>query len=175
MPPTGGALLASNHQSFLDPPLVGTPLPRQVYYMARRSLFDVPGLGAYIRALKSFPVGRAGVDRGAMRQAVALMRGGQAVVLFPEGTRSPDGRVQPFRAGFALLAAQAGVPMVPVAIDGAFEAWPRQRRFPWLGRVRVAYGEPVPPLGAGKGERRQAAETVRRRVVALQEQLRHKE
>jgi 1-acyl-sn-glycerol-3-phosphate acyltransferase len=174
VPPAGGALLASNHQSFLDPVLVGTPLRRQVYYMARRSLFGVPGLGRYMRALKAFPVERVGVDRGAMRQAVALMRAGQAVVVFPEGTRSPDGQVQPFRAGFALLAAQAGVPTVPVGIDGAFEAWPRQRGFPWLGRVRVAYGEPVSPPGQGKGERREAAEEVRRRVLALQEQLREK-
>ncbi|MFW6163758.1 MAG: lysophospholipid acyltransferase family protein [Planctomycetota bacterium] len=172
VPPTGGALLASNHQSFLDPTLVGTPLGRQVYYMARRSLFEVPGLGAYLRSLKAFPVERGGVDRRALRQAVTLMRAGQALVVFPEGTRSPGGGVQRFRAGFALLAAQAGVPIVPVAIDGAFEAWPRHRAFPWFGRVRVAYGEALPPLGEGKDERRQAAAEVRRRVVALQEQLR---
>ncbi|MFC1806403.1 lysophospholipid acyltransferase family protein [Planctomycetota bacterium] len=175
VPPRGGVLLASNHQSFADPLIVGTPLPRQACYMARRTLFGVPLLRWVIRAVGAFPVDRGGVDRRAMRAAVDLMRLGEAVVVFPEGTRTPDGELKPFTAGFALLAAQARVPIVPVAIHGAFDAWPRQHRLPRPGRVHVAYAEPVGPPGRGKGACREVAEEVWRRVAALQEELKQKD
>ena len=174
VPRRGGVLLASNHQSFFDPPLVGIPLPRRSRYMARRSLFDVPVLGWLIAGIGAFPVARTGVDRDAMRMAVDVMRGGDSLVIFPEGTRTPDGEVKPFAGGFALLAARARVPIVPVAIHGAFEAWPRHRRLPRTGRVHVAYGEPVGPPGQGKGACREVADVVWRRVVALQEELKQK-
>ena len=175
VPRRGGVLLVSNHQSFFDPLLVGVPLPWGACYMARRTLFDVPGFGWCLWAVNAFPVERGGVDRRAMRTAEELLSRGGALVVFPEGTRTPDGQVKPFKAGFALIAARAGVPIVPVAISGAFEAWPRHRRLPRARRVHVAYGEPVPAPGAAKGACREAAEDVWRRVVALEEELRQKE
>jgi len=175
VPRRGGALVVCNHESFVDPLLVGAPLSRQMYYMARRTLFEVPGLGWLFRALKAFPVEREGVDRRAMRTAVALMRCGEALAVFPEGTRTSDGEVQRFRAGFTLLASQARVPIVPAAVYGAYAAWPRHRRLPRPGRVHVAYGERMAAPGAGGSERRAAAEEVRRRVMALREGLRAKD
>lgn len=175
VPARGGVLVASNHQSFADPPLVGAPVPRRAYYMARSSLFRVPGLGWLITQVNSFPVDRGGVDRRAMRTAVGLMRAGHVLVLFPEGTRTLDGEVQDFSAGFALLAARAGVPIVPAAVHGAFDVWPRHHKLPWPGRVHVAYGEPVAPPGTGKGACRETAELVRARVVALREMLKDKD
>ena len=174
VPRRGGALLASNHQSFLDPTVVGTPLPRRAYYMARRTLFDVPGLGRLIRAVNAFPVERGGVNRRAMRTAIELMSRGEGLVVFPEGTRTPDGEVKRFTSGFALLAARAGVPIVPVAIHGAYEAWPRHQRLPRPSPVHVAYGEPLAVAGSGKAAFREAAERVHARVVALQAELKRK-
>jgi len=175
VPRRGGALLASNHQSFLDPTLVGTPLRRQAYYMTRRTLFEVPVLGWLIRAVNGFPVDRGGVDRAAVRTAVDILARGHILVVFPEGTRTPDGEIKAFRPGFAMLASQAGVPIVPAAVHGAYEVWPRQQRLPRPGHVHVAYGAPVAPPGQGRDSRREAAELVRERIVALQEALVEKE
>jgi len=175
LPRHGGVLLASNHQSFLDPVVVGLGLPRQLHYLARRSLFDIPLFRRLIRAVNAFPIERGKADRGAIRAAIRVLSQGRALLLFPEGTRTWDGRVGPFRPGFAMVAARAGARIVPVAIDGAFEAWPRARRLPHAGRVRVAYGEPVAPPPAEKGACAAAAEEVRGRVLALREALRHRE
>jgi len=175
VPRRGGALLASNHQSFMDPTLVGTPLRRQAYYMTRRTLFDVPVLGWLIRAVNGFPVDRGGVDRAAVRTAVDILARGHILLVFPEGTRTPDGEIKAFRPGFTMLASQAGVPIVPAAVYGAYEAWPRQQVFPHPGHVHVAYGAPVPPPGPGRASRREAAALVQERIVALQEALREKE
>ena len=109
------------------------------------------------------------------RARLDILARGHILVVFPEGTRTPDGEIKAFRPGFALLASQAGVPIVPAAVHGAYEAWPRQHKLPRLGHVHVAYGAPVPPPGPGRASRREAAELVQERIVALQEALREKE
>lgn len=144
----GGLLIASNHQSFLDPVLVGTALDRPVSYLARRDLFDIPGLGALIGALGSHPVTREAVDAGAVRTVLRLLRSGEPVLVFPEGTRTPDGELGAFRTGPAAIAIRCGVPVVPVCIEGAYGCWPRTRRLPRPGRVAVAFGPYLEPHGA---------------------------
>jgi len=171
VPLRGGVVLAANHQSFLDPPAVGLPLPRQVCYLARKSLFRVRPVGWLLLAMHGVPVEREGGDATAVRTAVRLLRDGHGLVLFPEGTRTRDGAVGPFRPGFVVLASLARVPVVPVAIDGAFEAWPRERRLPRPGRLKVAYGEPLPPPTGGRVAREEFARLVRERVLALKEHL----
>ncbi len=131
VPREGGALLVSNHQSFLDPPAVGIALGRPVYYVARSSLFRVPLVGWFLRKQHGMPIERGKGDLGAIRAAVELVRRGALLVLFPEGTRTRDGSVGAFQPGFAMVASLARVPIVPAAIDGAFEAWPRSRRLPF--------------------------------------------
>jgi 1-acyl-sn-glycerol-3-phosphate acyltransferase len=175
VPERGGVLLAANHQSFLDPPAVGLALRRQVYYVARASLFRVPLLGWFLRKQHGVPIERDAADLSAIRMAIDLLRRGEGLVLFPEGTRTSDGSVGEFRPGFAIVAARARAPIVPVAIDGAFEAWPRGQRLPRSGRVRVAYGQPVEPLGSGKEACVATAREVHRRVVALLDGLRQRE
>jgi 1-acyl-sn-glycerol-3-phosphate acyltransferase len=172
VPRQGGVLLASNHQSFTDPAIVGTAVTRPLYFMARRSLFDVPIFGRLIRAVNAFPVERGSADLAAIRAAIGVLANGRVLVVFPEGTRTPDGSVKEFKPGFAMLAARARVPIVPVAIDGAFEAWPRHQPLPWFHRVRVAYGEPVAAPADERGACRAAAELVQQRVAALQQELR---
>lgn len=174
VPAQGGALLAANHASFLDPPLVGIGVPRQLHYMARKSLFRIPVFGRAIRAVKAVPVKRGAADLGSIRACIRVLRGGGALVVFPEGTRTYDGEIQPFKAGFAMMAARAGVPIVPVGVCGSYKVWPRHRALPRPGRVRVAYGTPLDPPERSKEACSEAAREVESHVRALYERLRRK-
>jgi 1-acyl-sn-glycerol-3-phosphate acyltransferase len=143
VPPTGAVLLASNHASLIDPPAVGAAVPRPLHFMAKAELFGVPLLGALIRRLNAHPVTREGGDAAALRLALGLLRDGQALLVFPEGTRTRDGRLGAGRAGVGMLAAQAGVPVVPVYVKGSAQALPRGATWPRPSRVTVAYGPPL--------------------------------
>lgn len=141
-PRKGGFLLCCNHTSHLDPPLVAACAPRQVAFLARDSLF-VGVFGRLIRFFGAFPLRREGVDTPAIRQGVRVMRAGLGLLVFPEGTRSTDGRLGPLKRGVALLAARAEVPIMPCYIHGSNRALPRGARFirPFHA-VRVLFGEP---------------------------------
>ncbi len=145
VPGDGGVLLASNHQSFLDPILVGMGLHREVHYMARETLFRNPMAGWLIRAVNAFPVKRHSADVGAIKKTLRLLESGEVVNLFGEGTRSRDGTIGEVQPGIIMLARKAGVPVVPVVIDGAFEAWPRDHKFCHCYPVRVMYGRAISP------------------------------
>lgn len=143
VPRRGALLLAPNHVSYADPVLVSIPVHRRIHYMAWAALFQGRLFGRLIRWLGAFPVRTEEMDRRAPREALRLLREGRAVLIFPEGGRSKDGRLQPFRPGAFRLALAAGAPVVPVTIDGAFEAWPMTRRFPRPGRVTITYHRPL--------------------------------
>jgi 1-acyl-sn-glycerol-3-phosphate acyltransferase len=143
LPETGGVLIAPNHQSFLDPVLVAVKLRRAVAFMAKSGLFKPWGFRWIIRQLHAFPVRQGKGDVAAMKQSIAVLQAGRALVVFPEGGRTPDGKIQPLAAGAGLLIKRAKVPVVPVAIDGAFKAWPIHRLLPRAGKVRVLYGAPM--------------------------------
>jgi len=147
----GGMLLVSNHQSFLDPVLVGMAMPQPLDFLARQSLFRFPGFRALIRGLGAHPLQRGRMDPAAMRTMLRLLRGGRWLLVFPEGTRTRDGTLGEFRPGSAELATRAEVPILPVCIQGAHRAWPRHQPLPRPARVAVAYGNPIPPEGR-KGE-----------------------
>jgi 1-acyl-sn-glycerol-3-phosphate acyltransferase len=138
----GGGLLLINHQSYLDPLLVGLPLSRPVSFLARDSLLRVPVLGPFLRATYVMPINREAAGTESLREAIRRMRHGFLVGLFPEGTRTPDGRLGDLKPGFVALVRRAGVPVYPVGIAGAFEAMPRSS--PWLRPkpIRVVFGEP---------------------------------
>lgn len=139
--PSGGALLLSNHQSFLDPLLIGVALDRPVSYLARDSLFSVPIVGTVLRKTYVMPIRRDAA--GSVREPIKRLKHGFYVGVFPEGTRTEDGSVGDFKPGFIALVRRSGVPIVPVGIAGAFESYPRTKRFPRPGRIRVVYGEPI--------------------------------
>jgi len=143
IPAGGPALLMSNHVSYLDPPAVGCLLPRRTHYMAKAELFDVPVFRQVLFGINAFPVRRGQADRAAFRRTLELLAAGEVVVLFPEGTRSPDGRLQPAESGAALLALRSRVPVVPVALVGPETVFPRGARFPRPGRIRVRFGRPL--------------------------------
>lgn len=142
VPRKGGVLLVSNHQSYFDPMLATMALPRQCSFMARDTLFCNNIFKAIIESLNAFPVKRGAADLRGIKEALRRLKDGYAVLLFPEGTRSASGAMGDIQPGVAMLAQRAGVPVVPVAIDGAYEIWPKGQKWPRRGRVRVKYGQP---------------------------------
>jgi 1-acyl-sn-glycerol-3-phosphate acyltransferase len=143
VPLTGGVILASNHASFLDPPLVGAGLKRDINYLARESLFRFPGIGALLRSWNSVPVDRDGGGAAGLREILNRLLAGGGIILFPEGTRTKDGKLQPARSGIGLTVIKSSVPVVPVRTFGTFEAFGRNHKFPRPVRVAVKYGEPM--------------------------------
>ena len=141
--PASGALLLVNHQSFLDPLLVGLPLQRPVSYLARDSLFRVPVVGWILRNTYVMPINREAASTASLREAIRRLQHGFYVGIFPEGTRTVDGSVGAFKPGFLALLRRTEVPVIPVGIAGAFEAMPRGTPFLWPGKVRVVFGEPL--------------------------------
>lgn len=173
VPKSGGALLASNHQSYLDPILVGAGLHRQMYIMARRSLFEHFFLFTWlIKSLNAFPVERDRGDIGAVRQALRHLAQGRLLLAFPEATRTHTGEVGALKRGLFVIAARADVPVVPTVIDGAFESWPRNRRMPRPGKITVAFGKPLLPRDFA-GDSDEMALACREALVSLQREARN--
>jgi 1-acyl-sn-glycerol-3-phosphate acyltransferase len=165
IPRDGPIIVAPNHQSFADPPLVTIPIRRPVYYMAWSRLFDVPGFGWFIRRLRAFPVQVELADARATREVVRLLQAGEAVMIFPEGERSRDGEVGHFKPGAFRLAVSQSVPVLPVTIAGAHESWPPGRTLPWPGRITITY-HPVAHADP-KLEPREAARELAARTRAM--------
>ena len=143
VPRQGRLLVAANHLSLLDPALIGAVMPRDLDYMAKTELFDIPGFGALIRRLNAHPVDRTGADSAALRLALRLLGAGRAVLVFPEGTRGTEGGLQPAQAGAGMLAALSGAPVVPAYIQGSGRALPRGAVMPRPVRVTVTFGAPI--------------------------------
>ena len=143
VPRTGAVILASNHASFIDPPLVGSALHRPINYLARDSLFRFPGIGALLRSWNSVPVDRDGGGAAGLKGILDRLLAGGGIVLFPEGTRTDDGRLQPARSGIGLVVVKSTAPVVPVRVFGTFEAFGRHRKFPRPHRIAVKFGQPM--------------------------------
>ena len=143
VPTDGGVLLLSNHQSNLDPVMVGVQLRRPVSFLAKSELFKPWGFRWLIRNLGAFPVRQGAGDVGAVRETIARLKEGRLLTVFPEGSRTHDGELMPLQTGFALIVRRAGVPIVPVAIEGTFAAWPRGQLLPRMAPVRVSFGRPL--------------------------------
>jgi len=175
VPATGPVLIVSNHVSVLDPPLVGGSAPRPLFFMAKEELFRIPLLGRLIRALNARPVRRDGSDMRALKAALALLREGRAILVFPEGTRGEEG--QPLREGkpgVGMLAVLSGAPVVPVYVSGSGYALPRGRALPRPGKVRVTFGPPLIFKAEGKTEGKRAGDEGRKEAYreAAQEMMR---
>jgi 1-acyl-sn-glycerol-3-phosphate acyltransferase len=143
VPLTGGVILASNHASFLDPPLVGAGLKRDINYLARESLFRFPGIGALLRSWNSVPVDRDGGGARGLKKILDRLLAGGGIILFPEGTRTRDGRLQPARSGIGLTVIKSTAPVVPVRVFGTYEAYGRHISIPRPHRIAVKYGAPM--------------------------------
>ena len=158
LPNEGGLLVLSSHQSHLDPLLLGLATERRLSSLARSSLFHFGPFGRVITALDAVPIDRATSTVKAMKTVISRLRGGAAVIIFPEGTRTTTGELGEMKSGFALLAKRAGVPIAPVAIVGAFECWPRFRLLPRPGRIRLEFGEVISATEVATLDERQLIE-----------------
>lgn len=145
IPPAGPVVIAPNHQTYADPPLVTIPVRRPVFYMAWNRLFDIPVFAWLIRRLRAFPVDIEARDSRATREVIRLLKAGEAVMIFPEGGRSADGRVQSFKPGAFRVAASLRAPILPVTIAGGHDAWPPGRVLPRRARVTITYHPVVRP------------------------------
>lgn len=155
IPAEGPFLLASNHASFLDPPLIGSNVPRHLCYFARKNLFK-PGLPSwFLHRVNTIPVDRdGGSDVGAIKQIFKSLKQGRGILIFPEGTRSPDGNFLPPRPGTGMIACKSGVPVVPVRIFGSAAAYGRGMSIPrFQTPVSIAFGPPLLPQDYDPGQK----------------------
>jgi 1-acyl-sn-glycerol-3-phosphate acyltransferase len=170
VPAKGGVIIAANHVSFADPPAVGCALIRPTYYMAKAELFRMPIIAWLVRKCHSFPVRRGEADMSAMRTAVQLLKRGETVTIFPEGQRSPDGKLQEPEAGVGIVVRRSGAPVVPVALIGTDRMLPRRSLFLRFSRVKVIFGKPIAFDGdeySGKDGTRRIGEKIMSEIAAL--------
>ena len=178
VPKTGAFVVASNHVSFLDPPVVGVACPRRLRFMARSDLFQRSLLGCFLRGVRVMPLRRGEADIGAVREACARLQEGEAVAIFPEGTRQLSGQLGRAKRGVGLLAEMAKVPIVPTFVQGTFQALPPEARALRRAKIRVAFGPPIPYTtvsfegGASRSRHEQLAEALTRQWRRLEAQVR---
>jgi len=140
---TGPVILAMNHQSYLDPPLAGIACKRPIYFLARKSLLKVPILGRILPKLNVIPVDQEGMDRGALKALLRILRAGQGALVFPEGARTLDGGLQPALPGLGFIIAKTRAPVVPMRIFGSHEALPRSGGRLRFHPITVVIGRPM--------------------------------
>lgn len=175
LPRDGAFLIAANHLSFLDPPLIGSQVPRQLCFFARKTLWK-PGVAAWwLDAVGTIPVDRdGGQDVSALKRVLRALKDNKGLILFPEGTRSPDGQLQAPKAGVGFIVCKSQVPVVPARIFGSFEAFGKGVKFPRLGTpVSVVFGRPLPPSayddpGAGKDRYQVASERIMAEIAKIE-------
>jgi 1-acyl-sn-glycerol-3-phosphate acyltransferase len=149
----GPVILAMNHQSYLDPPFAGTTCDRAIYFLAKRTLIDVPVLGWLLPKLNVIPVNQEGIDRSALKALIRVLKSGNAALVFPEGARTLDGDLQPAQPGLGLVIAKTLAPVVPMRIFGAREALPRGGGSLRFVPITIVVGEPIFFTAADLGSR----------------------
>ncbi len=154
VPISGACIVVSNHQSYLDPIFLHAAVPRVLHAMAKSTQFASPFMGWFLAHIYVFPVRRYEVDPQAVRTVLRRLQAGHAVMIYPEGERSWDGRFQNARRGTVRLLLKAGVPVIPCRIHGSYEVWPRWDRRVQPATVRVTFGKPLPlPVPASRADR----------------------
>lgn len=170
---TGGALLAMNHQSFLDPPLAGICCKREIHYLARKTLLDWPILGPILPRLNVVPVNQERADMSALKTVIKIVKSGNCTVIFPEGSRTLDGKLQPAQPGLGLVIAKTLAPVVPMRIFGAHEAFPPGKKFPKRHPITIVVGEPMTfteadLVSGGRDLYQRLSDRVMERIAAIQ-------
>jgi len=140
---SGSVILAMNHQSFLDPPLAGITCDRAIYFLARKTLMEVRLLGWLLPKVNVIPVNQDGIDRSALKSLIRVLKLGNAALVFPEGSRTLDGNLQPAQPGLGLVIAKTLAPVVPMRIFGAHEALPRGGGGLHFVPITIVIGEPI--------------------------------
>ncbi len=166
IPAEGGVLVCANHQSTMDPVLVGLACNRRLNYLARRTLFNNAAFGWWIRFLDAIPIDRDGLGIEGLKETIRRLKAGEMVLIFPEGTRTVDGELQPLKPGLCAVAKRAGATLLPVGIDGAYQAWPRGAKLPKPSPIVVHFGPPITPAEA-------ATLTAEELLAELETRMRH--
>jgi 1-acyl-sn-glycerol-3-phosphate acyltransferase len=144
VPRRGGVLVVANHQSYLDPILLAVQIHHRPFsFLAKSELFESRFFGWLIRSLNAFPVRQGEGDVGAVKETIRRLQEGHALIVYPEGTRSLSGEIEPLQAGVGLIARRAGVPVVPAVIEGSYQAWPKGHKVFRPHTARVLYGPPI--------------------------------
>jgi len=172
IPESGGALIVANHVSYLDPPMIAASFRKPIYCLARKTLFK-GFLGWLLPRIQVLPVDRGKGDLAGLKRILNLLKEGNRVVIFPEGTRSPDGTLQAAEAGIGFIIAKCEVPVIPVRIFGVFECYPRTAKYPRPGRITIVPGPPVdfsdlPTELTGRERHHACADHVMKALAAIQ-------
>jgi len=166
-------LICSNHQSYLDPLILGITCPRPVNYLGRKNLLRFPIFGWFLRFNDAIPIDR---DRNALsgiKETLRRLKRGESVVMFPEGTRTTDGEVQSLKLGFCTLARRSKSTLMPIGFDGAYQAYPRGQALPRLGRIHVVMGKPISFEEYHPLTDQEMADLLESRIVECFEKARH--
>jgi 1-acyl-sn-glycerol-3-phosphate acyltransferase len=145
VPASGGVLVVSNHQSHLDPILVGLVFDRRLNYVARDTLFGFAPFRWLIYSLDAIPIDREGIGLGGLKESLRRLKAGEMLLIFPEGTRTRTGAVGQLKPGFLALARRAKVPLLPIGLDGAFDSWPKRNFGPQPAVIHICVGKPLSP------------------------------
>lgn len=145
VPASGGGLVCANHQSYFDPVLIGLAVDRRLNYLARDTLFRNPLFKWLIEFLDAIPIDREGGGLAGLKETLRRLKQDELVLIFPEGTRTRNGDLQPLKPGFCAVARRSKRPLIPVGFDGAYQAWPRSSPLPRLSTLAVVIGEPISP------------------------------
>ena len=182
VPKSGPVLIACNHQSFIDPPLWRLPQypkgcllwRRSLYFVARKTLFRNPVLGRTFVAVNAIPVDQDAADTAAMRGFIDILKNGDPLLIFPEGSRTFDGRMEEFKRGMALLVKRSNCPVLPCAVEGVYDTWPRTAKRPKLRGcyIGIEFGKPIPHEEIMRDGADQALRRVEREIDELRLRVR---
>ncbi|MHC4636102.1 MAG: lysophospholipid acyltransferase family protein [Planctomycetota bacterium] len=176
VPEEGALLIICNHQSFLDPIFCGTPIKRPLFFLARDTLFKNPVLGRLFASVNAIPVRRGEADISTMKMVIKKLKQGHGVCLFPEATRSSDGKITAFKPGFGLLCRRGKAAVVPMVVEGAFECWPRHKKLFTVGaKITVRYGECISAERVSQMNDRELAEDLTGTIRLMQNEIREKQ
>ena len=163
--PHGGCLIVSNHASYLDPTTVGWAVAREIFFLGRKTLFKPPIMNWLLPMCNVIPIDRDGGEASGLRKIIRMLRSGDAVLLFPEGTRTPDGAIQQAEPGAGLVALKSGVPVLPVRVFGTFECLSRYQKRLRFGPIRVVLGKPYLPAVPERNQEKQAYAPIAREMM----------
>ncbi len=171
IPPEGAVLIVEKHKSYFDPALIGAGIYRHTNYLARKGLFKFKPFAKLIDSFDAIPLNNEGIGFEGMKETIKRLKNGEMVLMFPEGERCWDGKVAPFKSGFLTFALRGQASILPVAIEGVFEAWPRFNKLPGPGHIKVKFGELIPFETARAMNAEELHDLVEKKVHELFESL----
>ena len=174
IPTNGAVLVLSNHQSYLDPVLIGVAVNRQLNFLARKTLFQFALFRWLIKSVGTISIDREGFGLSGVKESLRRLKRGEMVVLFPEGTRSSDGEVGRLLPGFYALAVRSKATLLPMALDGAFDVWPRRRLLPQPGKIHVQIGSSISPEEVALCDEAELVKLVTERIGACHAEARRR-